>query len=190
MWHIEIFASTAEHTAALHERFAKPVPAGTNEAVVDVETVAYGPKAVARGRKLVIQRDSDAIPEDGHGWHQRRQLAPSDPGKLHSAIERIASGSAVMDADTLLSDSSVGAGKGAKGDHKRCAQRDDALQTSRRSRRQVQVLTQRIRYEVQRQRQESKQRDILMHKVRSGMETWPVWVLSGPADVLPFKFWL
>ena len=45
-------------------------------------------------------------------------LAPNDPGKLHSAIERKAAGWAVMDADTRLSDSSTGARKGAKGDHK------------------------------------------------------------------------
>ena len=45
-------------------------------------------------------------------------LAPNDPGKLYSAIERKAAGWAVMDADTRLSDGSAGAGKGAKGDHK------------------------------------------------------------------------
>ena len=45
-------------------------------------------------------------------------LAPNDPGKLYSAIERKAAGWAVMDADTRLNDSSAGAGKGVKGDHK------------------------------------------------------------------------
>ena len=43
-------------------------------------------------------------------------LAPNDPGKLCSAIERKASSWAVMDADTRLSDSSAGAGKGPKGE--------------------------------------------------------------------------
>ena len=38
--HEEILASTAEHTGALHERVAKPVPCRGKEAVVDVETVA------------------------------------------------------------------------------------------------------------------------------------------------------
>ena len=45
-------------------------------------------------------------------------FAPSDQGKLYSAIERKAAGWAVMDADTRLDESSAGAGKGAKGDHK------------------------------------------------------------------------
>ena len=45
-------------------------------------------------------------------------VAPSDPGKLYSAIERKAAGWVVMDADTRLSDSTAGAGKGAKGDHR------------------------------------------------------------------------
>ena len=40
-------------------------------------------------------------------------LAPNDPGKLHSAIERKAAGWAVMDADTRLSDSK-GGGKGCQ----------------------------------------------------------------------------
>ena len=44
-------------------------------------------------------------------------LAPKDPRKLYSAIERKAAGWAVMDADTRLNEGSAG-GKGAKGDHK------------------------------------------------------------------------
>ena len=97
-----------------------------NEAVVDVETVAHRPQGVASGGKLAIQRNNDAVPEDGHGRYQRPQhiheitdlLAPNDSGKLYSAIECKAAGWAVMDADTRLSDSTTGAGKGAKGDHK------------------------------------------------------------------------
>ena len=45
-------------------------------------------------------------------------LAPKDPRKLYSAIERKAAGWAVMDADTRLNEGSAGKGKGAKGDHK------------------------------------------------------------------------
>ena len=41
-------------------------------------------------------------------------LAPNDPGKVCSVIERKAAGWAVMDADTRLSASTAGAGKGAK----------------------------------------------------------------------------
>ena len=44
-------------------------------------------------------------------------LAPNDPAKLCSGIERKAAGW-VVDGDTRLSDSSAGVGKGAKGDHK------------------------------------------------------------------------
>ena len=44
-----------------------------DEAVFDVETVAHRPQGVAGGGKLAIQRDSDATPEDGHGWYQRPQ---------------------------------------------------------------------------------------------------------------------
>ena len=93
--------------------------------------MAYRPQGVAGGRKLAIQRDSDAILVDGDGRnltggirdlnnvHEITDLlAPNDPGKLYSAIERKAAGWAVMDADTRLSDSSAGAGKGAKGDHR------------------------------------------------------------------------
>ena len=44
-----------------------------NEAVVDAETVTHRPQGVARGGKLATQRNSDAIPEDSHGWNQRHQ---------------------------------------------------------------------------------------------------------------------
>ena len=72
--HKEILASTAEHTAALHERFAKARPLqGQDETVVDAETVAYRPQRVAGGRKLAIQRDSNAILEHGDGRNQRPQ---------------------------------------------------------------------------------------------------------------------
>ena len=51
---------------------ARPLQ-GQDEAVVDAETVAYRPQRVAGGRKLAIQRDSNAILEDGDGRNQRPQ---------------------------------------------------------------------------------------------------------------------
>ena len=51
---------------------ARPLQ-GQDEAVVDAETVAYRPQGVAGGRKLAIQRDSDAILEDVDGRNQRPQ---------------------------------------------------------------------------------------------------------------------
>ena len=44
-----------------------------NEAVVDVKTQAHRPQRVAGGGKVAIQRNSDATPEDGHGWCQKHQ---------------------------------------------------------------------------------------------------------------------
>ena len=120
MLHKEILASTAEHTAAL------PLPR-QDEAAVDLETVAHRPQGVAGCWKFAIQRNSDAISlrtvtdgiRDLNNVHEITDLlAPNDPGKLYSAIERKAAGWAVMDADTRLNDSSAGAGKGARGDHK------------------------------------------------------------------------
>ena len=72
--HKELLASTAEHTAALHERFAKPVPCrDKTKLLLSYGTVAHRPQGVAGGWEFAIQRNSDAIPEDGHGWNQRPQ---------------------------------------------------------------------------------------------------------------------
>ena len=76
----------------------------------------------AGGRKLAIQRDSDAVLEtvtggirDLNNAYEITDLhAPNDPGKSYSAIERKAAGWAVMDADTRLSNSSAGARKGCQ----------------------------------------------------------------------------
>ena len=92
-----------------------------DEAAVDVEKVADRPQGVAGGGKLVIQRNSDAIAEDGHGWHQRPQQRARNhrsTGAERFTIERTAAGWVVMDADTCLGDSSAYARKRAKGDHK------------------------------------------------------------------------
>ena len=53
-----------------------------------------------------------------NGHESTDLLAPNDPGKLYSAIERKAAGWAVMDAGARLGDSTAGAGKCATGDHK------------------------------------------------------------------------
>ena len=53
---------------------------GQDEAVVDAETVAYRPQGVVGGRKLAIQRDSDAILEDGDGRNQRPQQRARNRG--------------------------------------------------------------------------------------------------------------
>ena len=55
----EIRASTAEHTTARHERFAKPVSCRDKTKLL----LTLRPQGVAGGRKLAIQRDSDAIPQ-------------------------------------------------------------------------------------------------------------------------------
>ena len=48
------------------------LPKQKNKAA-DAERVADRSRGVACGRKLAIQRNSDAVSEDGHGWHQRPQ---------------------------------------------------------------------------------------------------------------------
>ena len=125
--HKEILASTAEHTAALHERFAKPVTCRDKTKVLltlrqwltdlkELQAAGSSPskETVMQSLKTVTGgiRDLKNVPEITD------LLAPNDPGQLYSAIERKAAGWAVMDADTRLSGSSTGAGKSAKGDHK------------------------------------------------------------------------
>ena len=79
--------------------------------------MAHRPQGVAASWQFAIQRNSDAI--HLNNMHEITDLlAPNDPGKLYSAIERKAAGWAVMDADTRLNEGSAGTGKGAKGDHK------------------------------------------------------------------------
>ena len=80
MLHKEILASTAEHTAALHDRFAKPVPCRDKT------------KLLLTLRQWLTDLKELQRP-------QQDLLAPSDPGKLYFAIERKAAGWAVMDAD-------------------------------------------------------------------------------------------
>ena len=122
--HKEIFASTAEHTAALHERFAKPVPCRDKTELLltlrqwltdfkelqaarsspSKETMMQSLKTVTRGF-----RDLNNVHEIAD------LLAPNDPGNLYSATERKAASCGRL---WTLNDSSAGAGKGAKVDHK------------------------------------------------------------------------
>ena len=66
--HKEILASTAEHTAALHERFAKPVPCRDK-----TKLLLTLRRWLTDLKEMQIQRDSGAILEDGDGRNQRSQ---------------------------------------------------------------------------------------------------------------------
>ena len=125
--HKEILASTAEHTAALHERFAKPVPCRDKmkllltlrQCLTDLKELQAAGSSPSKETLMQSLKTVTGGIRDLNNVHEITDLlAPNDPGKLNSAIERKAVGWAVMDADTRLSDSSAGAGKGAKGDHK------------------------------------------------------------------------
>ena len=65
-----------------------------------------------------LNTDTSAITDFNNAHEITDLLAPNDPGKMYSAIERRAAGWAVMDADTRLNDSAGGTGKGTKGGHK------------------------------------------------------------------------
>ena len=119
----EILASTAEHTAALHERFAKPVPCRdkTKLLLTSRQWLTHPKELQAAGtspsKETVMQslktvtggiRDFDNVHEITD------LLAPNDPGKLYSVIERKAASWVVMDADTRLNDRSAGNGKGCQ----------------------------------------------------------------------------
>ena len=142
--HKELLASSAEHTAAHHERFAKPVPCKDKtkwllemrQWLADLRDV---PRSVhPRGGGLEGEEGEEGAlrtarsPPSKEGQHQRsqkRSLAPKEPEKLHSAIEQKAAGWAVMDADTTLSDASAAMLKGAKSESKRCRQCVSTVQT-------------------------------------------------------------
>ena len=124
--HKKILASIAGHTAALHERFAKPVPCRDKTKLLltlrqwltdlkELQAAGSSPskEAVMQSLKTVTGGIRDL-----NNVHEITDLlAPNDPRKLYSAIERKAGGWAVMEADTHLNDSPAGTGKGAKGDH-------------------------------------------------------------------------
>ena len=125
--HKEVLASTAEHTAALHERFAKPVPCRDKTKLLltlrqwltDLKELQAAGSSPSKETVMQSLKTVTGGIRDLNNVHEITDLlSPNDPGKPYSAIERKAAGWAVMDADTRLSDSSTGAGKGARGDHK------------------------------------------------------------------------
>ena len=125
--HKEILASTAEHTAALHERFAKPVPCRDKTKLLltlrhwrtDLKELQAAGSSPSKETLMQSLKTVTGGIRDLNNMHEITDLfAPNLPGKLYSAIERKAAGWAVMDADTRLCDSTAGAGKDAKGDHK------------------------------------------------------------------------
>ena len=112
--HKETLASTAEHTAALHERFAKPVPCRDKtkllltlrQCLTDIkESQPAGSSPYKETMMQSVKTVTGGI----------RDL---NNGKLYPPIERMAAGWAVMDADIRLND-------------KRCTQRGDSLQALR-----------------------------------------------------------
>ena len=118
---------TAEHTAALHEMFAKPVPCRDKtkslltlrQWLTDFKELRAASSPPSQETAMQSLKTVTGSTRDFNNVDEITDLlAPNNLGKLHSAIERTVAGSAVMDADTRLSDSSGGAGKRAKGDHK------------------------------------------------------------------------
>ena len=127
VFHKEILASTAEHTATLLERFAKPVLCWDKTKLfltlrhwlTDLEELqAAGSSPSKQTVVRSLKRVTGGVRNLNNLHEITDLLAPNDPGKLYSAIERKAAEWAVMDADIRLSVSTAGAGKGAKGDHK------------------------------------------------------------------------
>ena len=125
--HKEILASTAEHTAALHERFAKPVPCRDKTKLLLTlrqwltnlkELQAAGSSPFKETVMQSLTMVTSGIRDLNNVHEITDLLAPNDTGKLYPAIERKAAGRAVMDADTRLNEGSAGAGKDPKGDHK------------------------------------------------------------------------
>ena len=115
--HKEILASTTEHTAALHERFAKPVPCREKTKLLltlrqwltDLKELQV---AGSSPSKETVMQSLKTVT----GWYQRPQQRTRNH-RLDCA-NRSMGRQLASDADTRLSDSTAGAGKGAKGDLK------------------------------------------------------------------------
>ena len=117
MLHKEILASTAEHTAALHERFAKRVPCRDKTKLLltlrqwltDLMELQAAGSSPSKETVMPSLKTVTGGNRDLNNMHEITDLlTPCDPGKLYSAIERNAARSAVMDADTRLSDNTAG----------------------------------------------------------------------------------
>ena len=132
--HKEILASPA----ALHERFANPVPCRDKTKLLltlrqwltDLKELQAAGNSPSKETVMQSVKTVTGGITDLNNVHELTDLlAPNCPGKLHSAIERKAAAWAVMDAGTRLSDSSARAGCQRR--PQRCVQRGDSLQTSR-----------------------------------------------------------
>ena len=173
------------HGSASREVFqARPLQ-GQNEAVADAETVADRNQEVASGKSwpsketamLSLKTMTGGIRDINNVHEITDLLAPNDPGKLFSAIERKAAGWG-SDGRGHSTQRQLGwSGKGCQKRPQRCVQRGDSLQAlcqkHLRSKRQVQNLTERAR-QMQRQgrrRQESEQRKRSMQEVWKDHET-------------------
>ena len=111
--HKEILAGTAEHTAAFHETFAKPVPCrdktklllSLRQWLTDFKELQAAGSSPSKETVMQSLKTVTCGTRDLNNVHEITDLlAPSDPGKLYSAIEHKAAGWAVMDADTRLGD--------------------------------------------------------------------------------------
>ena len=141
-----------------------------NKAVVDVETLAHRPQVVTGAGSSPTKETVMQSLKTVTGWYQRPQQRIRNH-RLDCA-NRSMGRQLASDADTRLSDSTAGAGKGAKGDLKGAC---SATITCKRHAKgtcarggQVQILTQMFRFEARRQgrqRQESKQREKSVQQV-------------------------
>ena len=95
--HKEILASTAEHTAALHERFAKPVPCrdktklllSLRQWLTDLKELQAAGSSPSKETVMQSLKTVTGGIRDLNNVHEITDLlAPNDPGKLYSAIER------------------------------------------------------------------------------------------------------
>ena len=109
--HKEILASTAEHTSALHERFAMPVPCRDKtkllltlrQRLTDLKELQAAGSSPSKETVMQFLKKVTGGIRDLNNVHENTDLlAPNDSGKLYCAFERKVAGWAVMDADTRL----------------------------------------------------------------------------------------
>ena len=95
MLHKKIVANTAEHTAALHERFAKPVPGKDKTRLLltlrqwltDLKELQVAGSPPSKETVMQSLKTVTGSVRDLNNVH-----APNDPAKLHCAIERKVAG--------------------------------------------------------------------------------------------------
>ena len=147
--HKEILASTVEHTAALHERFAKPVLPRQDKVAVDFETVAHR-----------LERNSDVAAD------VELQAAGSSPSKetaVTGGIRDLNNVHEITDLRQLIQENLF------------LCPKTEARRLSHspeRERRRVQILTQKFEFQARRQRrQEDEQREGLVQEVWKSHES-------------------